>query len=622
MCGIAGIYSKKSVVSKEDLINMAKTMNHRGPDSTGFYVSKNRMIGLTHNRLSIIDVSESANQPMTNEDNTVWLAFNGEVYNFRNLRDKLERKAHKFKCRSDSEVIVHLYEEEGIRLVDSLNGMFAFCIVDEKSNRLLLARDRVGIKPLYFYFKNGLFAFSSELKAILTLPQVSRDLNFEALDFYFTLGYIPEDMSIFQDIKKLKPGHYLEYDGRDIKTTNYWDLKSLRHNYDGFSQEELLGLLEEKLRDSVRKQMVSDVPIGSFLSGGIDSSLVSYMMAQESDRPINTFTIGFGSSQYDETPYAKIVAKAIGSIHHQYYIEVDMVSVLEKLINHFDEPFADSSLIPTYYVSKVARDHVTVILSGDGGDELFGGYNWYTWVLFLEQIKKQIGSLDKILSYAGKFLPEGFRLKHKLMSLSLDSADQFLCRVSFFSPEEKASLYRNELTSDLKMKTPETKLINFFKSLDGDLIKKMTLMDFYYYLPEDILTKVDRASMAVSLETRVPWLDHEIVEFAYSLPSEKRINGKSKKYLSKELAKKLLPADFPVNRKQGFCIPIDQWMRGQLGDMLEKELKNDFPGHFLNTDYIAEIFYKSRNSRKFKYGHKLFSILIFLMWHRRFIIGQ
>jgi len=621
MCGIAGIHDRRTVVSEEQLQEMAKTMKHRGPDSTGFYISKNRKTGFAHNRLAIIDLSATANQPMSNEDDTVWIVFNGEIYNFQTIRKSLIKKGHRFKSKGDSEVILHLFEEKGIRLFKDLNGMFAFCLFDENNEDIFIARDRVGIKPLYYYFKNGLFAFASEIKALLTIPQVSKDLDLEGLDFYFTLGYIPQDLSIFKDIKKLRPGCYLKFNGYDINIFTYWNLNSRRRKLNSWNESDLIDALEDKLTDAVKIRMISDVPIGSFLSGGLDSSLVTKIMSQQSNKPLNTFTIGFDSAEHNETPYARIVANQIESNHKEYFVKINAVDSLEKLLYYFDEPFADASLIPTYYISKIAKEYVTVILSGDGGDELFAGYNWYTWVLLLTRLKKQFGSKANLMTYLAKLLPEGFEGKHILSVLNSDISHQFLERISFFNPQEKLSLYKNELKKMKGEQSTETRYLEFFECIEGDCIERMTITDFHYYLPEDILTKVDRASMGVSLETRLPWLDHRLIEFAYSLPSNLKINGKRKKYLTKELAKKLLPKNFLLERKQGFCIPINEWMKDRLGDMLQEELENRFISEFLNKDYVYKLLDKHRKHRKINYGAKLFSILFFSMWYRRYI-GQ
>jgi len=619
MCGIAGIFDAEKNITERKLLNMAKSMIHRGPNSTGFFIKKSKDFGLVHNRLSIIDLSKNANQPMSNENDSIWLVFNGEIYNFGTLRQKLLKNGHKFRSNSDSEVILHLYEEKGIKFLEDLNGMFAFCLYDECTNNFILARDRVGIKPLYYYYKNGLFAFSSEIKALLSLPSISKELNYEALDFYFSLGYIPEDYSIFKDIKKLKPAHYLRFDRNEINIFQYWNLTSKKYKYDSYSTTDLVDLLEEKLRESINLRMVSDVPIGTFLSGGLDSSLISAIMAQESDNQISTFTIGFDSAKHNETSYARMVADHINSRHTEYFVKIDAIEALEKLMNHFDEPFADSSLIPTYYVSKIAKKDVTVILSGDGGDELFGGYNWYSWVLSLNKTKSKLGPCSYPISALSKLLPAYFKGKNFLSSLRLSPFSQFLKRVSIFTPEEKKLLYRDNLKEELLKSNPIDNLEKYFKEIDGDILTKMTLTDFHYYLPEDILTKVDRASMAVSLETRVPWLDHRLVEFAFSLPSEQRINGNTKKYIIKKLAQKLLPNDFPLERKQGFCMPTAIWMAGKLGDMLEQALEEKHLDEFFNLGYIKKMLGEHKRLSNARLHGKLFSVLILSLWYKRYI---
>ncbi len=622
MCGIAGVHYKNSQVSEKHIKTMLETMQHRGPDFSGLHLSGDRKSGIGHNRLSIIDLSSSANQPMCNEDGTQWLVFNGEIYNFVELRNYLLKRNHKFKSYGDSEVILHLYEEKGINLLEDLNGMFAFCLFSEDEHRFFLARDRIGIKPLYYYFKNGRFAFSSELKALLSLPFISRNIDFEALNYYFALGYIPEDLSIFEDIKKLKPGHYLSLNENNFSIVQYWDLLKKKQQLSTYCESELIDLLEEKLRDSISLRKVSDVPVGSFLSGGLDSSLVSTLMAQESRDPIATFTIGFDSARYNEIPYARPVADYIKSKHTEYYVQIDAIYALEKLIEYFDEPFADSSLIPTFFVSKLAKKHVTVILSGDGGDELFGGYNWYSWVLFLNKLKNIMGQSTDYISRFAYFLPKNFRGKNFLSKLNLSPAEQYMERISIFNSFESGKLYSNEFKQNLDLDAIKNKFIKRFNKIDGNLVDKMTLTDFHLYLPEDILTKVDRASMAVSLEVRVPWLDHRMVEFAFSLPSQLKINGSKKKYLTKQLAKKLFSFHFSLERKHGFNLPVDFWMKGQLGNFLENQLRTKpFPG-YINLDYVESLLYEQRKSKRANYGAKLFSVLFFIMWYKKYLWGK
>lgn len=620
MCGLAGIYRKKENVTNEELRAMAAAIRHRGPDSSGFYVSPDKSVGLAHNRLSIIDLSESANQPMCDERGKIWLIFNGEIYNYLELRRSLLEKGHRFKSKSDSEVILHLYEEKGIDLLGDLNGMFALALFDENTGAMYLARDRVGIKPLYYSFKNGGLAFASEVKSLLGLPHVSRDLDLRALDFYFAMGYIPSDLCIFKDIRKLKPAHYLRFNEEAVQTARYWSLTTSGPRAEAVNDGELVDILEEKLRNSVRGQMVSDVPVGCFLSGGLDSSLVAKLMAQEAGQPINTFTIRFDSPGHDESAFARIMARDIKSEHHESLVKIDAAEAMDKLVGHFDEPFADSSLIPTYYVSKLARERVTVILSGDGGDELFGGYNWYSWVLRLSKTAKSWDSWARRLSGLGGILPDGSRAGRFFSALGQDPAEQFLERVSIFNGPERGRLYARSLSGLPAGRAPETEIQDFFRGVQGDLVSRMTITDFHYYLPEDILTKVDRASMAVSLETRVPWLDHELAEFAFSLPSDFRIRAGEKKFLPKLLARKMLPPDLPLQRKQGFCIPVDDWMRGRLGTVLEEELNANGGSvkRILNLDYVRGLMARHRKHPGVGLGTRLFSILVFSKWFRRY----
>lgn len=622
MCGISGFFTPRGEIDPKLLHAMAQKMRHRGPDHTGFYSSPDRRIGLAHNRLAILDISEAGNQPMQDATGSRRIIFNGEIYNFLELRKDLQRKGHVFRSNCDTEVMLRLYEEKGIDFLEYLNGIFAFCIYDEKRRILFLARDRVGVKPLYYVVKDGNFAFASEPKALLCLPFVSRDLDIGALDAYFTIGYIPYDLCIFRDIRKLMPAHYLILDlaSGNLSIDCYWNLQDHTSDLSSTPEVELTDILESILRDAIRIQKISDVPIGSFLSGGVDSSIVSTLMAEMTDEPINTFNISFDSTEHDESPYALIVAENIGSKHTETRVEMDAVSSLYHLIDNFDEPFADSSMIPTYYVSKVAKERVTVVLSGDGGDELFGGYNWYSWVLRLQHIEERFGSLSTALRWMGSKMPEGMAGQHLLASLCSDPGYQFLERTSCFQAAEKLSLYSREFSEAVRVQDFGNIFMKRFRAYDGDLIQRMTKMDFNCYLPEDILTKVDRASMAVSLEARVPWLDHRLVEFAFSLPSHFKIHKGRKKYLPKLLAKKLLPRNLPLERKKGFSIPLQQWMRGDLGIMLETLLSSKQSQNYIDCNKTSELLKTYKSDLSSKQAVKLYAILLFLLWHDKYAI--
>jgi asparagine synthase (glutamine-hydrolysing) len=621
MCGISGIFDHNRTVGQPLLQKMAATTRHRGPGHTGYYVSPDRRVGLAHNRLSIIDLSEAGNQPMVSADGKRWIVFNGEIYNFPNLRREMESCGRVFRSHSDTETLLELYGRKGEAALHELNGMFAFCIYDAEKRSLFLARDRLGIKPLYYVCRDGKFGFASEIKPLLCLRFVSKQLDPVALDAYFMLGYIPEDLCIFRNIRKLRPAHYAVFDleSRTVSLTRYWDLETRLEDLSGTPEPELLEMLEEKLRDAVRLRMISDVPIGSFLSGGLDSSLVTTLMAEEASDPIRTFNISFASGEYDESCYARIVAEHIGSRHTEHRVEMDAASALYHLIDNFDEPFADSSMIPTYYLSKVAREQVTVVLSGDGGDELFGGYNWYSWMLRLQQLQERLGLLARALPSLARMLPRGMAGRHLLSSLGFGPENQFLERISCFQADGKPSLYRPEFSAVLDGYDYGKVFRERFASYGGNLLQRMTKTDLNSYLPDDILTKVDRASMAVSLEARVPWLDHRLVEFAFSLPSDMRIKNGRKKRLPKELASKLLPKDLPVERKKGFCIPIEEWMRGQLGRMLERQLGGTVFASYIDKKRALDLLSRHRSDQRSRNGVRLFSVLLFLLWHQRYI---
>ena len=588
------------------LQQMGESTQHRGPDNIGFYMSGNGKVGLVHNRLSIIDLSVAANQPMSDVSGKVHIVFNGEIYNFLRLRQELVQKGYSFKSSSDSEVLLYMYIEHGLDMLDKLNGMFAFAIYDERNEKLFLARDRVGIKPLYYSATDKGMVFGSELKPLIASGLLSGSLDPVAVNAFFTLGYIPFSMTIFDNCSKLMPGHYLYYDlkANSYETARYWQLPNVDDKE--YREDELLEKLEYLLNDAVAMRMVSDVPIGCFLSGGVDSSLCSVLMAGNSSVPVKTFNIGFTEDKYNESAYAKIVADSIGSEHFEHTVKLDAIEALNHLVNNFDEPFADSSMIPTFFVSKVAKEHVTVVLSGDGGDELFGGYNWYSWMLSLNHAQNKFPPVNTPIRVFSQIAPFNFKGRNFLSQLGLSPVSQFINRIGFFKPNELS------ITSDpVFLDKFEAKLDSF----EGDLLQKISRMDFNCYLPDDILTKVDRASMAVSLEARVPWLDHRLVEFAFSLPSTWKIRQSRKKYLPKRLAEKLLPRQLLLERKQGFSIPLASWMRGELGDWLAGLADQAEP--YIDTGSVKKLLVELR-AGKADHGSKLYSILMFALWKKNF----
>ena len=438
MCGICGVIDT-NIIMESSLFDMAMTMKHRGPDNISFKILGN--VGLGHARLSIIDLSVSANQPMSNEDDSIWLVYNGEFYTFQKYRDDLLRKGHKFKSNTDSEVIIHLYEEYGLNFVENLRGMFSIAIWDTKIEKLILVRDRVGIKPLYYYYDGKKFLFASEIKAILKYPGIDREIDLNSLNAYFTLGYIPTGKSVYKKIKKLPPASLFIYQNQTINIVKYWSLPESEILIDESEAKEKLDSL---LTESVQMRMISDVPIGVLLSGGVDSSLVASIMASLSVKPIKTFSIGFKEANYNEIDYAREIAKHIGSEHYEFTVDLEKSDVIEDLMYYYDEPFADSSAIPTYFVSKMAKEHVTVVLSGDGGDELFGGYNWYDWMFRQATFNRLPISVRKVLSGISSSLPLHFKGKHFTDVLKFDEFETFFERTSLFSNAELKHLLNKE----------------------------------------------------------------------------------------------------------------------------------------------------------------------------------
>jgi asparagine synthase (glutamine-hydrolysing) len=602
MCGICGVIEKDRINS-EILLTMATALKHRGPDNINIKIVDN--VGLGHARLSIIDLSESANQPMSNENDSIWLVYNGEFYTFQEYREFLLKKGHKFRSNTDSEVILHLYEEYGMDFVTCLRGMFAIAILDLKKNKLILLRDRVGIKPLFYYYDGSKFLFASEIKAILQYPGIIKDMDLDSLQSYFTLGYIPGGNSIYDKIKKLPPAHVLTFHNHNVEINRYWSLPStIIFKDENTAREELESLLLE----SVKMRMISDVPLGVLLSGGIDSSLVASLMAHLSNDPIKTFSISFNEDKFNEINYARSIARHISSEHYEYKVDLAKSEIIEDLIYYYDEPFADSSAIPTYYVSKMAKEHVTVVLSGDGGDELFAGYNWYDWMHKQQYIKGKYSALSKFIPFLSGSIPIDFKGKHFIKSLSLDEFDTFYERTTLFTEQELKELLKIEFHLDFKKGYR-----NRYYKEGNTLFQRLTRTDFELYLPDDILTKVDRSSMANGLEARVPLLDHKVCEFAFSLDDDLKIRNNQRKYLLKQIASKWLPTDFDFTRKQGFSIPQSEWLKSRYHDRILDLLPHD---NFLNKPYIRRLLKDHKGGVK-NNSKKLWPILIFLIWREK-----
>ncbi|MCI0621692.1 MAG: asparagine synthase (glutamine-hydrolyzing) [Acidobacteria bacterium] len=572
MCGIFGCLnlSPDGAISPELISQMSSQMVHRGPDDKGVFACDSAVIGMQ--RLSIIDVL-GGHQPLSNEDETVWVVCNGEIYNYLELQKELKALGHRFRCSSDTEVLAHLYEERGERLVEKLRGMFGFAIWDRLRRRLVVGRDRLGIKPLYYCQTPRQFLFASEIKSLLVHPAVARRVDPAALNDYLAWGYVPAPRTLFQGIHKLPPGHLLIAENGNVRVKRYWELPV--NGFESHTEEEWAEALREKLTETVRSHLISDVPLGAFLSGGLDSSSIVGLMAKLMERPVKSFSIGFGEEVYNELPYAKVVAEAFGTEHHEIMVRPDVFELLPKLIWHLDEPIADSAFITTFLVSEFARKSVTVILSGVGGDELFGGYRRYLG----SEIAQYYDRLPRIVRQ--KLIPavvnrlpvdrnsnlrNYFRLARAFVSSShLTPESSYLRYLAVFNPEGRSSLYSHDFREELNRSAAPCLLEQHLSSLPStDLKSLMMLLDLKTQLPDDLLALSDKMSMAASLECRVPFLDHEFVEFAARVPSELKVRGFEMKYLFKKAMKPLLPESILNRPKRGFGAPFGAWLRGEL----------------------------------------------------------
>ncbi len=643
MCGICGEWrldGDASSVSVDVLQRMCKSITHRGPDGQGIYVAGrggrtvvqgedgrtegdggHGRIGLGARRLSIIDLDTGA-QPVHNEDSSLWIVFNGEVYNYRELRLRLEARGHRFSTRSDTETIVHLYEDDRDTCVRSLNGMFAFAVWDEPRERLLLARDRLGIKPVFYAWDGGRLVFASEIKGILEAwPRPEVDVV--ALHDYLSLGYIPAPRTIYQGIQKLPPAHLLIADRAGVRVEQYWDLPArppTRRRAP--SIEEAGAELLDRLRRAVSGQMVSDVPLGVFLSGGLDSSTLVALMSEVSERPVRTFSIGFEEASYSELPAARLIASRFGTDHTELIVRPEVRDLLPGLIRTFDEPFADSSAIPTYYLSQLARSRVTVALGGDGGDEVFAGYETYV----ATQLARYYSRLPRALRHGAigplvRWLPASeakvsfdYKAKRFVSGADLPPGRAHFSWKVLFTEDAKTQLYREGYPRPDR-DSYEAFGCWFDRFRERELLDRLQYADLKVYLPDDILTKVDRTSMANSLEVRVPLLDHEIVEFVLTLPPSLRLHGLSKKHVLKHAIASLLPKPILRRRKRGFNVPIARWLRRDLRGLVAEYLSPSMvrrQGCF-DPAIVSELVRRHDDGRV-DYGRNLWSLLVFSMW--------
>ena len=624
MCGIAGIFNVNTRQPVSDILlkEMTDTLIHRGPDDEGFYIVNG--VGLGHRRLSIIDLS-AGHQPMSNEDDTVWVVFNGEIYNYPELRALLEKKGHVFKTRSDTEAIIHLYEEEGEECFRLLRGMFAIALWDERKRKLVLGRDRVGKKPLFYYYDGSRIVFASEIKAILKVPGICRDIDLEAVSDYFSLLYVPAPKSIYTKIRKLRPGHYLTVSERGLKEVEYWDL-SFRDNEE-LSEQEWIERLLASYREAVRIRLMSDVPLGAFLSGGVDSSSVVAMMAEAKNGRLLTSSIGFEDEAFNELPYAREVARYFDTEHHEQIVRPDAVGIVEKLAWHYDEPFADSSAVPTYYVSKTAREHVTVALSGDGGDENFAGYrryyfdqreNWLRSWLPSEVRRPVFGTLASLYPKAD-WAPRIFRGKATFENLARAPIEAYFRSVSAVQSSLKRKLLHPDVMSHLASYDSLDVLRHYYDKADTeDTLSRIQYVDIKTYLTDDILTKVDRASMANSLEVRAPILDHKFMELAARIPSSLKLRGRVGKYIFKKTLEPLLPQSTLTRPKMGFAVPLARWFRHELKEMAHEVILGRHAEDFTEPRIVEKIW--GEHQRGFRdRSTELWTLLMFRLWQRRFL---
>jgi asparagine synthase (glutamine-hydrolysing) len=627
MCGIAGFVESPETstplaadAARALVHRMCDVIRHRGPDDEGTMVEDGVALGMR--RLSIIDLS-TGHQPIANEDQTVWTVFNGELYNFRELRKELEAAGHRFATATDTETIVHGYEEWGADAIGRLRGMFAMAIWDARAKRLLLARDRIGIKPLYYAEGGGRLYFGSEIKSVLCARDVRRELDFNSLDHYLSFLYTPRDASIFTSIKKLPPGHVLTWIDGQHRVEPYWRFPR-GETFRGDETEAIAGL-RSVLVDAVRAHLVSDVPVGAFLSGGVDSSLVVGLMAETSEGAVKTFSVGFDEPEFDELAHARRVARHFGTEHHEFVVRPKAIEILDPLISHFDEPFADSSAIPTWYVSQMARGHVTVVLSGDGGDELFGGYDRYVpngRVAKVDRLSRlSPGAVRGVAAAIAECLPHGARGKNFLRHVARDEEGRYLDAIRFFAADEKPALLSPEVRRRITLPDPEVRLSSHFEESTGlPWPSRMMRFDALTYLPEDVLTKVDRMSMAHSIESRVPLLDNEVVAFASALPAAFKIKNGRRKHVLKEVAATMLPRDLLDRRKQGFGVPLGHWFQGKLRDVFADTLlsKPALSRGYFQQGFVRRLMDEHLSGKR-DHALRLWQLVVFERWHEQYV---
>jgi asparagine synthase (glutamine-hydrolysing) len=640
MCGICGKISANGNVNEDLIRKMCGALSHRGPDSEGVCINplpqpsplKGRRgvtVGLGHRRLAIIDLSKAGHQPMSNEDGSVWIVLNGEIYNFPELREALEKKGHRFKSHTDTEVVLHLYEDKGVECLKDLRGPFAFAIWDSRKERLFIAKDRLGKKPLYYAYKNQTLTFASEIKAILQDPEISAEVNRTAITDYLSYGYTPTPETMFKGIMKLEPAHFIIYEKGNIKIEKYWELdfsKKLK-----LSEREYCDKTMEMLEECTKIRLISDVPLGAFLSGGIDSSAVVYMMSKLSSKPVKTFSIGFEEESHSELKYAGIIAKRFNTEHREYIVKPDAIELLPKLVWLYNEPYADSSALPSYYVSQMTKQEVTVALNGDGGDECFGGYERFMAAKYAEMLSRAPRFLRKgILANIVKMIPESIEphnFSRKLKRFIAMAEEPFRVRhynwVSIFRDFEKDSLFSDSFKKEYASRKSFYHLDKVFDECGSkDILDRVMHADIKTNLLDDLIVKMDIATMANSLEGRSPFLDHKMMEFCAAMPSNMKIKGMKLKYILKKALydSGALPEEILKRKKMGFGIPVDKWFRVDLKKYVYDILMSD---KCLNRGYFKKDSVKKlldeHVAAKANNGARIWSLLFLELWHREFI---
>lgn len=626
MCGVSGIIYKDSgrVVSEDLLRKMNEVVAHRGPDDSGVNVCGN--VGLAHVRLSIIDLSQLGHQPMSNEDGTVRITFNGEIYNFPELRKRLETQGHIFRSHTDTETVVHLYEEEGETCVEHLDGMFAFAIWDNRKKILFAARDRMGKKPLFYADLKDRFVFASEIKSMIQDPGFKAEPDLQAIYHYLAYQSVPSPMSAFKGVRKLPPAHSMTYKDGILTVKRYWKL-SCAEQFKITNEMQEIDLQHEiidRLKTSVKQRLMSDVPLGAFLSGGIDSSIVVALMAEIMDRPVKTFSIGFKEEEYNELPYARMVAERYKTEHHEFIVTPDAKDIIPKLVWHYNEPFADSSAIPTYYVSQMARQFVTVVLTGDGGDENFAGYSRYRRSPVHEEgvaksVLRRIYNRVSLKSFMGSGFFKDIRRLRNLTPEKL----AYYYRITHFHEHYQEKLLTPGFRAGLGgVKSVDYMLGIYAESEAKDFLSATLELDFAHYMPDTLMVKGDIAAMAHSLETRMPMLDHHFIEFAAKIPSALKLkNGTECKYILKKALEPYLPKDIICRKKMGFGVPIDHWFRNELKEMTYDVLLSSAAmnrGYFSRA-YIQSVLDKHNQNTGESWHYLIWNLLMLELWHLMFV---